>query len=85
MRSSTVSTCPNIMVAVVARLWRWAMAMTSSQSSLMALSGEILAYAVDENFAAAAGYGTESGHGKVAHQVFERFIKDIAEMHNRSG
>ena len=41
----------------------------------------LLAYAVDENFAAAAGYGTESGHGKVAHQVFERFIKDIAEMH----
>ena len=40
-----------------------------------------LAHAIDEDFATSAGDGAEASRRKVAHQVFQRFIKDITEMH----
>lgn len=79
-RSSSDSTWPNIMVAVLARPSWWAVSITPIQSPVIAFRGEYpAADGVDQDFAATARDAAKPGGGEVAEEGLHRFVEEGGE------
>ena len=81
MRSSTVSTWPNIMVAVEARPSRCATSITFKPFIAHGFEwGDSLAHAIHKDLAAAAGNGAQARFDKFTDNFLDGFLEDLLEM-----
>jgi hypothetical protein len=80
MRSAIVSMWPNIIVQLVFMPTSWACRMTASHSSVSRpCPADLVADAIDEDLAAAAGDRVEAGLLQAQEDVAQRHVEDLVK------